>query len=265
MRVTAVLLANLAVAACATLPQPPPVLGVPGKHLSFAATEGLPDVPTRATVSGPNTPPTVVERRFGVYEGGPAAFLTDPRLGFTHRLTDRLHWGGHLGWASSGLELRALPQGDLVETPVVVAVGAQLNAALMSLIGPSVGTIWDVRAQVSAHPTFSRIQFLVGAGLSAGRRIHELYIPEGPLGGAWEWFASYLRAARVEGRVEGIVGISVPVRLQRFALAAQPFYVAAKGAVSTLGCNGCNEQLHVDTLDAPWGVAFTLTWVASVP
>jgi hypothetical protein len=117
----------------------------------------------------------------------------------------------------------------------------------------------------STRTTFPGFQLLVGAGLSAGRRIHDLYIPDGPLGGAHEWVASYLRAARIEGRVEGVVGISVPVRQHRFALAAQPFYVAAKGAVSAVACNACGEQLRVDALDAPWGVAFTLTWLASTP
>ena len=253
------------VAACATLPQPPPVLGVPGKRLSFAGTEGLPYVPTRATVSGPNTPPTVIERSLGRHELSRAGFLLDPRLSFAHRITDRLHWTGHLGWANSGLELRAFPRGDLVDTPVLVALGAQLNAAPAAIFGPSVGTVWDVRAQLSAHPTFPSFQLIVGAGLSAGRRIHDVDAPVDMFRESPDWETPNLQATRVEGRVEGIIGISVPVRLQRIALAAQPFFVAAKGAHSTLlACDICGE-LRVDALDAPWGVAFTLTWLASVP
>jgi len=44
----------------------------------------------------------------------------------------------------------------------------------------------------------------------------------------------------------------------------QPFYVVAQGAVSTLPCAFC-DRLRVDSLDASWGAAFTLTVLASGP
>jgi hypothetical protein len=257
--------ALLGCAACATLPQPAPVLGDPGKRLSFAVMEGLPYVPTRATLSGPNTPPVTLKRSFEAYEGGTIAPLFDPRASFAHRIGDRLYGSGHLGWWMSGVELRILPHGDQVDSPVVVTVGAQLDAPAM-LLGLTNAAIWDVRAQLSVHPTFHGVQAMLGAGFSAGRQKHDLNLPKDLAHPPDAGFAppSLLRALRREGRLEGVIGFSFALSGGRIALAVQPFYVVAHGAVSTLPCAFC-ELLRVDSLDASWGAVFTLTLLASGP
>jgi hypothetical protein len=266
MRDTTYLVAALlGCAACATLPQPAPVLGDPGKRLSFAVMEGLPYVPTRATVSGPNTPPVTLKRSFEAYERAPAALLFDPRASFAHRIGDRVYGSGHLGWWMSGVELRILPHGDQLDSPVVVTVGAQLDAPAM-LLGLTNAAIWDVRAQLSVHPTFHGVQAMLGAGFSACRQKHDLNLPKDLAQPPDAGFAppALLRALRREGRLEGVIGFSFALSRARIALAVQPFYVVAQGVVSTLPCAFC-DPLHVDSLDASWGAAFTLTLLASGP
>src|SRR5262249_24504881 len=134
---------------------------------------------------------------------------------------------------------------------VVVAVGAQLDApALLSRRTDT--AIWDVRAQVSVHPRIHGVEMMLGAGLSAGRQKHDLYRPEGPLAhySDLQWGPLLLRTSRREGRLEGVVGVSFPLGRSRIALAVQPFYVVAQGAVSTMECKDCSDGLHVDSLDA---------------
>jgi hypothetical protein len=58
--------------------------------------------------------------------------------------------------------------------------------------------------------------------------------------------------------LEGVIGFSFALLKARIALAVQPFYVVAQGVISTLPCAFC-EPLRVDSLDASWGAAFTLT------
>jgi hypothetical protein len=258
--------AFLGYAACASLPQPAPVLGDPGKRLSFALMEGLPYVPTRATVSGPNTAPVTLKRSFEAYEGAPGALLFDPRFSFGHRIGDRLYGSGHFGWWMSGLELRILPRGDQVDTPMVVTVGAQLDAPAR-LLHLTSAAVWDVRAQLSVHPRFHGVQAMLGAGFSAGRQKHDLYLPLDLAQPPDAGFAApgLLRMFRHEGRLEGVIGFSFALSKLRTALAVQPFYVVANGAVSTQPCGFCFDQLRVDSLDASWGAAFTLTWLVSGP
>jgi hypothetical protein len=258
--------AFLGLAACATLPQPAPVLDGPGKRLSVAVMEGLPYVPTRATVSGPSTAPVTLKQRFEAYESAPSAIVLDPRFSVTHSMGDQLYWSGHVGWWMSGLELRMLPRGSQVDSPVVVAVGAQLDGpALLSRRTDT--AIWDVRTQVSVHPRIHGVEMMLGAGLSAGRQKHDLYRPEGPLAhySDLQLGPLLMRTSRREGRIEGVIGVSFPLGSSRIALTVQPFYVVAQGAVSTMECKDCGDGLHVDSLDASWGAAFTLTWLVSAP
>ena len=74
-----------------------------------------------------------------------------------------------------------------------------------------------------------------------------------------------LRVLRREGRLEGVIGVSFALSKLRTALAVQPFYVVAKGAISTLPCGFCLDRLRVDSFDASWGATFTLTWLVSGP
>jgi hypothetical protein len=266
MRKTTYLIAALlGCAACATLPQPAPVLGIPGKRMSFALTEGLPYAPTRATLSGPDTPPVTLKRSFEAYEGGTLVPLFEPRFSFAHRIGDRMYGSGHLGWWMSGVELRILPHGDQVDIPVAVTVGAQFDAPA-KLLGVTDAAIWDVRAQLSVHPTFHGVQAMLGAGFSAGRQKHDLNLPKELAHPPDAGFAppSLLRVLRREGRIEGVIGFSLARSSARFAFAVQPFYVVAQGAVSTLPCAYC-KSLHVDSFDASWGAVFTLTLLASGP
>jgi hypothetical protein len=224
--------------------------------------EGLPYIPTRAVVSGPHTAPVTLTQRFEADE--PLSVLLDPRFSFTHGAGDRLSLGGHLDWWMSGLEVRMLPLGTHVDTPVVVAVGAQLDGPAR-ILGLTDATIWDVRAQLSVHPKLHGVQAILGAGFSAGRQAHDLVMPDELAHGPDAGFAApvVLRALRREGRLEGVIGLSFPVWGGRIALAVQPFYVVAQGAVSTTPCGYCFDQLRVDSLDASWGAAFTLAVLGS--
>jgi len=233
--------------------------------MSFAVTEALPYAPTRATVSGPDTPPVTLKRSFEAYDGAAIVPLFDPRFSFARRIGDRLYGSGHLGWWMSGVELRLLPHGDQVDMPVAVTVGAQFDAPA-KLLGLTDAAIWDVRTQLSVHPTFQWFQAMLGAGFSAGRQKHDLNLPRELAHPPDAGFApaSLLRAVRMEGRIEGVIGFSLERSSGRFAFAVQPFYVVAQGAVSTLPCVYC-DVVHIDSLDASWGAVFTLTLLASGP
>jgi hypothetical protein len=209
-------------------------------------------------VSSPETGSTTLKRRFEAFEPSPVGLVFEPRLGVVHRVNDHVQWSAHLGWWMSGLELRILPWAAAGRTPVVVTTGAQVDAPVM-VLGPFSAPIWDVRAQVSVHPTVHGIQTMLGAGFSVGRRKHDIYLPEGPLAtyGVDQDAPVLLRALRQEARIEGVVGFAIDVRKLRFALAAQPFYVVAEGNVSTADCAGCVDGLRVDSLDASWGAVFT--------
>lgn len=249
--------------ACTTLPQPAPVLGAPDQRLSFAISEGLPYIPTRATVSGPETAPVVVRQHLESHESAPAQLLFDPRVSVAHRLRDRIDASGHLGWWMSGVELRMRSRGDAGEAPLLVAVGAQVDAMALAL-DLTRAAIWDVRAQVSIHPSLARSQAILGAGVSAGRQKHDIDLPRDVRANDPDFRPSLVSAARAEARIEGVVGLSLAFGVSRIALAAQPFYVIAHGAPSTIRCNDCVEGLRVDSLEASWGAALTLTWLASV-
>ena len=109
---------------------------------------------------------------------------------------------------------------------------------------------------------------MLGAGFSAGRQEHHLYLPDSLAHPSDFGFPppALLRTFRREVRLEGVIGSSFAMgSSSRIALAVQPFYVVAQGAVSTMPCGYCFDQLRVDSLDASWGVVFTFTWVVSAP
>lgn len=111
---------------------------------------------------------------------------------------------------------------------------------------------WDARVLVTVHPSLGDLHAVLGAGLSIGRRKHDIYLPDGPLAtyGVDQFTTTYLEGLRDEGRVEAVLGIGFDHRKARFTLAAQPYYVVAAGKVSTLSCSGCVEGLRVDSLEA---------------
>jgi hypothetical protein len=252
----ALLLVVVGLAACATMPQPPLILGTPGARATAAITETVPYVPVRATVSGPSTAPVTLEQHIE------ASAIFDPRFRYAHRLGDRFQAGGHVSLTSAGVELRMLPYGEAVDAPMVVSAGAQLNA--LERISGSV-TIWDVRVGLSMHPMLGRVQAILGAGFSAGRQNYDLSLPASlaqppdvaPV-------PALLRLLRREGRLEGVLGLSYAIGDGRIGLAVQPFYVVARGAVSTRRCGYCFDELRTDSLDASWGAAFTVTLLGSV-
>jgi hypothetical protein len=138
-------------------------------------------------------------------------------------------------------------------------VGAQLDLPA-SMLGVIPEAVWDIRAQLSAHPRFHRFEAILGAGVSGGQQKHDVYLPRSFEGDD----APLVRALRVEGRLEGVVGLSYLVQNGAIALAVQPFYVLAHGRVFTGGqCGWCSTRLHVDSVDAPWGAVFTLTLLGS--
>jgi hypothetical protein len=110
-------------------------------------------------------------------------------------------------------------------------------------------------------------QLMLGAGFSAGRQKHDLFMPKDLVDPIPDGFVGppLLRVLRAEGRVEGVLGFSFPLWRTRLALAAQPFYVVAQGTLSTVPCGSCLAGLRVDSFDAQWGATFTLTWLVSAP
>ncbi|TMQ18627.1 MAG: hypothetical protein E6J90_19775 [Deltaproteobacteria bacterium] len=96
--------------------------------------------------------------------------------------------------------------------------------------------------------------------MSGGQQKHDVNLPRSFEGDD----APLVRALRVEGRLEGVVGLSYFVQNGAIALAVQPFYVLAHGRVFTSDqCGWCSTRLHVDSVDAPWGAVFTLTLLGS--
>jgi hypothetical protein len=249
---------------CATMPQPAPVLGSPGQRMSVAIAEALPYLPTRAVVRKQGAEPVVLEQRLEARESAPAQLLFDPRLSFVRRIGRGLEVGGHVGWWMTGLELRMSRLGDL-DPPLVVTVGAQVDATAR-FFGFTDATIGDVRAHASVHPTIHGMELILGAGLSAGRQKHDLVLSEeiAP-DAAHSWRPLVVGASRREARLEGVVGIAIPLGISRIVVTMQPFRVIADGAVSTIDCTDCMQGFRVESLDAPWGAAFTLTLLVSVP
>jgi len=100
---------------------------------------------------------------------------------------------------------------------------------------------------------------MLGAGFSAGRQKHDLFMPNDLAQPTDAGFVgpALLRVFRAEGRLEGVLGFSFPLWRTRLALATQPFYVVAQGALSTVSCGSCLDALRVDSFDAQWGATFT--------
>ncbi len=244
----------LPLAACAMTPQPPPDFAVNRARFSGGVIETVPYVPTRVVVRTPDAGDVVVRSRFESTDA-PAFYMLAPQLRFTHRLGDRLQWGGTAGLRTLGAELRVRPW----NAPVVATLGAQIISYPALALGRS--GAGDVRALVSAQPRLGPLELLVGAGLSIGRRAHEVYLsPDGGVAhyGVDEQGPATLEFARNEIWAEGVVGLAFELGPTRFTLAVQPFYVAAHGAPRLVGCGDCLGGDELLSAEANWGAAFTL-------
>src|SRR5262249_59244627 len=100
-------------------PQPPPDFASGHDRFSQGIIEGVPYVPTRVVVRTPDAGDVVVHTRFESVEK-PGLYSLAPRYAFTHRLDDRVQWGGAVGLSTLSAGLRARPW----DLPVVTSVGA---------------------------------------------------------------------------------------------------------------------------------------------
>src|SRR6185295_10113226 len=105
----------------------------------------------------------------------PIGTLGEPRLSVTYRATDQLQLRGYIGWFQGGLEMRVMPwASSKTAMPLAVTVGGQGAQLARS-------TTWDARVMLSIHPSVNGVPVMLGAGLSAGRMAHQIYLPDGPL------------------------------------------------------------------------------------
>jgi hypothetical protein len=253
MRSPAIVILPLLAACFSMTPQVPPDFAVSRPRFSQGVIESVPYLPTRVVVRTPDAGDVVVRSRFETTPH-PSLYLLGPRYGFTHRLGDRVQWGGAVGLSTLGADLRARPW----DLPAVVALGAQI--AQLPALADGRLVPWDVRALVGAQPTLGHIELLLGAGLSIGKRQHDVYLPDGDVAqyGVDQQLPATLIFERNELLGEGLVGVAFELGLTRVTLAVQPFYVVAHGSPTLTSCTDCLGDDRLVSAEANWGATFTL-------